>query len=193
MTSGPIVATVACVVCGRTHPDRDQCGSEMARKVADVLAEKRGILLDVSMGGEPQARSVTLREMGASPLTVPWPLPDACVHTAVVTHVLEYLEPAVVFAWWDELWRVMQPQGIVYCSGPYGGDESWAWASDPLHRVRVIEQTFLWLDARTENWKTLHGTVGREQPKPWHVHLCNRVPAFNGSVGYNTTLQKVVL
>jgi hypothetical protein len=157
-----------------------------------LLARKKGILLDVSFGGEPQERSVALRKGGdlsQSPLKLPFPLPAACVHTAVVTHVLEYLEPDAFFDWWDELWRVMQPAGIVYCSGPYGGDESAGWLSDPTHKTRVIEQSFAWLDPRTPVY-ALHDQVGRKRPKPWHPLALARVPGPQGTFSYNVTLAK---
>jgi hypothetical protein len=157
-----------------------------------LLERKRGILLDVSLGGEKQPRSVALRRGGDishSPLTLPFPLPDACVHTAVITHVLEYLDPDRFFPWWNELWRIMQPAGIVYISGPYGGDESHGWLSDPLHRTRIVEQTFAWLDPRTPIY-ALHDSIGRPRPKPWYPLTISRVPGTHGTFGYNSTLRK---
>lgn len=167
--------------------------SDVSPKIEKLLARKTGILLDISLGGTPQARSVVMSvDLKHSPLVLPFPLPDTCVNTAVVTHVLEYLEPAQFFAWWDELHRVMQPQGIVHVSGPYGGDESHGWLSDPAHNTRVLETSFAWLDPRTPLY-TLHEGVGRAQPKPWHPLGIARVPGTQGSISYNATLQKVVL
>lgn len=163
-----------------------------AKRVKQLIERKKGILLDVSLGGEPQPRSVALRQGGDishPPTKVPFPLPDACVHTAVVTHVLEYLEPTAFFRWWDELWRVMQPSGVVYISGPYGGDESCGWLSDPEHRTRVIEQSFAWLDPRTPFYE-VHDNLGRRRPKPWHPLTLSRVPGAHGTLSYNVTLQK---
>jgi len=156
-----------------------------------TLKKKSGILLDVSLGGVPQANSVTFQELDADPLEVPFPLPDRSVHTAVVTHVLEYLEPAQWFAWWDELHRVMRPGGLVFMSGPYGGDESQGWLSDPTHRTRVVEQSVAWLDPRTPFY-TMHKTVGRETPKPWHPLTLARVPGTHGTTSYNFCLQSQV-
>jgi hypothetical protein len=163
-----------------------------AAQVKKVIARKKGILLDVSLGGEAQPRSVSLRiggDIPHVPTKLPFPLPDECVHTAVVTHVLEYLEPSSFFKWWDELWRVVQPSGIVYVSGPYGGDESCGWISDPMHRTRVIEQSFAWLDPRTPFYE-VHDNLGRPRPKPWHPLALSRVPGAHGTLSYNVTLQK---
>lgn len=160
-------------------------------RVTKLLKKKSGILLDLSFGGTPQPNSVTLSPIGdlkRSPTVLPFPLPDQCVHTAVATHVLEYVEPQDFFAWWNELHRVMRPDGICYVSGPYGGDESQGWLSDPTHRIRVTESSFAWLDPRTPLY-ALHKTVGRVQPKPWWPMTVARVPGTQGTVSYNVCLQ----
>lgn len=156
--------------------------------VQKLLKKKAGIFLDVSLGGEPQANSVTFADLKRSPLKIPWPLPNKCVHTAVVFHVLEFLEPSIVFDWFDELHRVMRPGGLVYCTGPHGGDEMTGWIADPTHRVRIIEATFAWLDPRAPLYN-LHDTMHRRKPKPWHTLAQARVPGTLGTVSYNTTLQ----
>lgn len=164
----------------------------IAAKTLKLLERRKGILLDLSLGGQKQDRSVSLRRGGDiehSPLNLPFPLPAACVHTAVVTHVLEYLDQASFFPWWDELWRVLQPAGVVYVSGPYGGEESHGWLSDPTHRTRVIEQSFSWLDPRTPIY-AMHDDIGRRRPKPWYPLTLARVPGTHGTLSYNVTLQK---
>ena len=166
--------------------------SRLKPRVRVLLARKKGILLDISLGGTPQPRSVTLGPAGDirhDPTKLPFPLPGGCVHTAVVVHVLEYLTPGYFFHWWDELWRIVQPFGSVYVSGPYGGDESQGWLSDPNHKTRVLEQTFAWLDPRTPLYAE-HGKVGRKTPKPWWPIQLARVPGTEGSISYNCMLQK---
>ena len=159
-----------------------------ARQAARLVKKKTGVLLDVSLGGTPQPNSVSFADLKHDPRKVPWPLPSHSVHTAVVTHVCEYLEPAQFFAWFNELHRVMRPGGICYLSGPYGGDESEGWLSDPMHKTRVVEATFAWLDARTPIYQ-LHPTLARPMPKPWHVMACARVPGTLGTISYNCTLR----
>lgn len=163
----------------------------MPKRIGALLKKKKGLFLDISFGGTPQPRSVTLGPSGDvkhDPRVIPFPLPAGCVHTAVITHVLEYLPPEHWFAWWDELHRVMQPLGIVYVSGPYGGDESQGWLSDPTHRTRVVEQSFVWLDPRMPFY-TMHAAAGRSQPRPWHPLTVARVPGAHGTTSYNVTLQ----
>jgi hypothetical protein len=161
----------------------------MARKSSSaVVKAKTGILLDLSLGGTPQPNSVTCAELGMQATRPSFPLATASVHTCVATHVLEYLEPTQVWRWFDELHRVMRPGGTVYLSGPYGGDESAGWLSDPSHRVRVVEQTFAWLDPRLPFYAE-HPSLGRPLPKPWHVLQATRVPGTHGTWGYNVVLQ----
>lgn len=164
-------------------------------KIAKVIESKKGILLNISLGDEPQPERVTFGPRGdvkGNPLGDHFHLPDACAHTCEVIHVIEYLSPNRFFDWFDELWRVMRPLGKVYIRGPYGGDESHGWLSDPTHQTRVIENTFLWLDPRGPIY-TLHPQVGRSIPKPWHPLFIERVPGSQGSLSYNATLQKVAV
>lgn len=162
-------------------------------RLRTTLRRQSGILLDISRGGTPQQSAVVL-SAHHNVLTVPFPLKTGSVHTCVVTHVLEFLskEPgrtrAEFFQWWDELHRVMRPHGTVYVSGPYGGDESEGWLTDPDHCIRVVEQTFAWLDPRTPLYD-LHAARGRKRPKPWHPISINRVPGMNGTISYNAVLQ----
>lgn len=163
------------------------------KSLKQLLAQKKGILLDLSNGGTTQPRSVTMNPHGdikQSPIMLPFKLPSNIVHTAVVTHVLEFLPPQDFFRWWDELWRVMQVEGIVYVSGPYGGDESQGWLSDPTHRTRVVEASFEWLDPQFP-WYAVHKDLGRPTPKPWCRLTASRVPGSHGSVSYNISLMKV--
>lgn len=164
-------------------------------RVAHLIDSKRGILLNISLGDKPEPRSVTLGPNGDvkhHPLLLPFPLPDACAHTCEIIHVLEYLLPSDFFAWFDELWRVMRPLGMVYLRGPYGGDESHGWLSDPTHQTRIIESSFLWLDPRGPLYG-IHDQVARPTPKPWHPLFIERVPGSQGSLSYNATLQKVAI
>lgn len=164
----------------------------LSPRVRTLVKRKAGILLDISFGGTPQPRSVTLSPKGDiphRPLDLPFPLPNNCVHTSVTTHVLDYLPPERFFAWFDELWRITQPYGMAYISGPYGGDDSQGWVSDPQHRTRLVEASFAWLDPRTPLYG-LHGDVGRQTPKPWWPLTLARVPGTQGSISLNATLQK---
>lgn len=161
--------------------------------VRKIEQKRGGILLDISFGGTPQERSVVFGPEGdvpQNPTHLPFPFSNAVVHTAIVTHVLEFIEQDKFFDWFDELWRIMRPLGLVHFSGPYGGDDNHGWLSDPTHKTRVIEQTFTWLDSRMPPYQW-HTERGRPQPKPWHTLGVARVPATHGTFSYNCTMQKV--
>jgi hypothetical protein len=161
------------------------------KDILKLVNSKKGILLDMSWGGQQQPNSLRLGpggEIDAIPTAMPIPLPTGCVHTAILTHILEFLEPENFFPWLDELHRVMRPQGVVYISGPYGGDESRGWLSDPTHRLRVTEETFTWLDPATPIYNQ-HESVGRKQPKPWKMLTQARVPGPHGTISINITMQ----
>jgi hypothetical protein len=160
----------------------------VAKRAQAIVKRKAGILLDLSLGGTPQPNSVTCAELRMNPLKVPFPLPTASVHTCVATHILEFVDPTKVWRWFDELHRVMRPGGTVYFSGPYGGDESVGWVSDPSHRVRITETTFAWLDPRFP-FAQQHGDMGRKQPKPWHVLQATRAPGTHGTTSYQVVLR----
>jgi len=162
--------------------------AKVNKRIQQMLVKKRGILLDISLGGVTQEGAVTMADLQHDPRTLPFPLPDGCVHTAVITHVLEYLPPSQFFAFWDEVHRIVRPKGSVFVSGPYGGDGSHGWLADPLHQTRVIEQSFAWLDPRLPFYEQAP-TLGRAIPKPWHTVQVQRVPGTHGTYGYNVHMQ----
>lgn len=157
------------------------------RDVQTLLRRKRGIVLDVSRRGPAQDGAVRLApaplgDVPHDPVVVPWPLPDKSVLTAVVTHVVEYVEPRALWAWFNELHRVCQPGAKVYLSGPYGGEEAWAWLSDPLHLTRITSPALEHLDPRVTARYEIY------QPKPFHIRAFTRVPGPDG-VAYNAILE----
>lgn len=163
----------------------------MTEKTKRLIASKSGVLLDISFGGEPQPRAVMLRPGGdidQKPTDLPLRVPRGTVHTAVVTHVLEYLDPQDFFKWMDDLHHAMQPNGVAMFSGPYGGDESQGWVSDPTHRIRVTEQSFAWLDPRLPFYE-MHAECGRRKPLPWLTVSASRVPGAHGTISYNVAMQ----
>jgi hypothetical protein len=162
--------------------------------IETLLAEKKGLLLDISFGGTPQERSVTYGptgDIGRDPTSLPFALPDNTVNTAVVTHVLEFISPWLFFRWFDDLHRIMQPNGVVYFSGPYGGDDSQGWVSDPTHTTRVVLETFHWFDPATPFYEVHQKQMGRKTPKPWKILTAARVPAPFGTISYNVAMQAV--
>jgi SAM-dependent methyltransferase len=79
--------------------------------------------------------------LGAEPI----PLPDNSVDVVVAWHVLEHIgqqgQTAEWFAFWEDLYRVLVPNGWVYGECPYYSS-LWAW-SDPTHTRAISEHSFL--------------------------------------------------
>ena len=63
----------------------------------------------------------------------PWPLPDNCVQLAIASHVAEHIEPSRFgfINWMNEIWRVMEPDGRLMLSLPYGNNS--LFVQDPTH------------------------------------------------------------
>jgi len=162
-----------------------------ASTIDRIVKAKSGIKLDLSLGGQPDPTAVSIADLKMDPLKIPFPVPTGSVHTVVMVHLLEYLDPAQFFRWMDELHRVMRPGGLVFASGPYGGDESQGWLSDPTHRLRIVEQSFSWLDPRFPFY-ALHPSIGRPTPRPWHVLQARRAPGTHGTVSYEVILSAQV-
>lgn len=158
--------------------------TRVPRTVASLLRARRGVLLEVALDGERQPQAVRLGPTGDvphDPFTLPWPLPARCAHTVVVPHVTEFGDPTQWDAWWGEVHRVAQPGAKVYVSGPYGGEESYAWVRNPRHRIRVVEHTFGDLDPRAE-----HYVAGRA---PFYLRAFTRVPGPEFTTSYNAILE----
>lgn len=79
-------------------------------------------------------------ELGAQPI----PLPDDSVDLIIAWHVLEHVgkqgETAEWFHAWEELYRVLKPDGWLYGESPYY-DSLWAW-QDPTHTRVIGEGSF---------------------------------------------------
>lgn len=83
-------------------------------------------------------------ELGAQTI----PLPDHSFHRAVAIHVLEHIGrqgyTKVWFAFWEELYRVLKPNGELYFESPLYSSV-WCWA-DPGHARALSPQSFLYFD-----------------------------------------------
>ncbi len=80
--------------------------------------------------------------LGAEPI----PLPDDSVDIAVAEHVLEHIgrqgETGEWFAFWEELYRVLVPDGELRFQSPLY-DSVWCWA-DPTHTRALSPQALVY-------------------------------------------------
>lgn len=90
-------------------------------------------------------------------LAFPWPIPDNSVREARCFHFVEHI-PALcwccrnqqdpLFAFMDELYRIMVPSGTVLIESPHSSSIR-AW-QDPTHRRGINEDTFAYAD---KSWR----------------------------------------
>lgn len=101
----------------------------------------------------PDAEVLTLdRDPTVSPTIVctlgddPIPLEDDSIDFAVAIHVLEHIgrqgETEQWFQFWEEIYRVIRPGGILHVTAPLYSS-MWAWA-DPSHTRALCPASFLY-------------------------------------------------
>lgn len=83
-------------------------------------------------------------ELGVDPI----PLPDDSVDLVIAWHVLEHIgtqgQSAGWFRFWEDLYRVLTPDGWLYAECPHY-TSIWAW-SDPTHTRAISEHSFLFFN-----------------------------------------------
>ena len=90
----------------------------------------------------------------------PWPLDDDAVSVIVMSHLVEHIKPWNQIPLMDECWRILEPDGLLLISTPYGG--SFRYNQDPTHCSP-------WNEATVEYY--LQGCPLYEiyEPKPWKL------------------------
>lgn len=141
------------------------------RKIQDLLKQSSGIRLDIACGGNKQPGFVGIDVRPLETVDIihdlevyPWPLPDACVLTAVCSHFVEHINPAKfgIVNFFNEVWRILKVGGQLAIVTPHGLSQGYR--QDPTHTKAWDEATFCYFDP-------LHpsGLWGIYQPKPWMV------------------------
>jgi SAM-dependent methyltransferase len=78
----------------------------------------------------------------------PIPVADNSVDLVIAWHVLEHIGTQGVtagwFEFWEDLYRVLKPEGWLYAECPYYAG-IWAW-SDPTHTRAISEHSFLFFN-----------------------------------------------
>lgn len=156
----------------------------MTPDIAALLKEHSGIRLDVACGAAKHSGYVG---MDIRPLpgvdivhdieSIPWPLPDECVLSAIASHIVEHINP-VKFGfinWMNELWRVMKPDGEVAIACPHG--YSPGYLQDPTHCNALNETTWAYFDPLEPNTGGYLYRIYR--PCPWKITHLSWSPAAN--------------
>lgn len=90
----------------------------------------------------------------------PYPIEDNTFAEIRGHHVIEHIKPWLTVDFMNELWRIMEPGGLLTLDMPYGGTNSYR--QDPTHCSEFIELTFWYFDPRNEMYQIY-------QPKTWFI------------------------
>lgn len=152
--------------------------------INDLIAQNSGIRLDVGCGANKQPGFVGIDIRGLPGVdivhdleSIPWPLPDECVITAVSSHVVEHINPHKFgfVNFMNELWRVMKVGGEIAISCPHA--DSHGYRQDPTHCNMINETTWAYFDPLEP--KTQGMLYNIYQPKPWRIKYLSWSPAAN--------------
>ena len=84
---------------------------------------------------------------------VPYPIEKESVTTVVASHVLEHVKPWLVLDVFNEIWRILRPEGQFAIAVPYGVNDHYV--QDPTHCTPFNEISFFYFDPFPEamGWK----------------------------------------
>jgi SAM-dependent methyltransferase len=141
----------------------------VAKKKALDLDFKKGILLDIGCGDHKRQNFVGMDKRPTEDADIvhdievfPWPLPDECCHSIVGSQIVEHIKPWLIMDFFNEMWRVMKPDGQLALAMPFAGSR--AYWQDPTHCTGFTETTFGYFDP---THITRLYTIYR--PKPWKI------------------------
>jgi SAM-dependent methyltransferase len=114
----------------------------VGRKGQEVPYVTEPIATVITLDADPFLKPDLVCRLGAEPI----PLSDNSVDVAVAVHVLEHIgqqgETAEWFQFWEELYRVLVPDGELRFESPLY-DSVWCWA-DPSHVRALSPQALLY-------------------------------------------------
>jgi predicted SAM-dependent methyltransferase len=128
-----------------------------------------GILLDIGAGENKQPNFVTLdKRPEVKPDIVhdlevfPYPLEDESCLIIVGSHIIEHIKPWLTIDLFNELWRIMKPDGQLALSTPYANSTGF-W-QDPTHCNGFNQVTFQYFDPDYPLYQIY-------KPKPWKIEV----------------------
>ena len=126
-----------------------------------------GILLDIGCRDrkEPNFTGINWKKYPTVDIVhnlevFPYPLKSSSCLTIKAAHVVEHIKPWLVFEWFDEMWRLLLPDGQLAVSAPYPGSRGFY--NDPTHCSFITEATWQHLDPDFPLYKLY-------EPKPWKI------------------------
>lgn len=147
------------------------------KPVKQLIAERRGIILDVGCGDEeskyPGAVGMDYQDLPGVDVVhdwnkFPWPFEDGSVLTIIASHVIEHVDPVDghFIQWMNEAHRVLRVGGQIAIVTPYAGS-AYYW-QDPTHCNGCTERTF-WYFAphHPSRYHVFY------HPSPWWIEQCH--------------------
>ena len=131
------------------------------------IDKDKGILLDIGSGEIKRPNFVRLDKRKLPGIDIvhdlevfPYPLPDECCLTIVGSHIIEHIKPWLSVEMFNELWRIMKPDGELALSTPYAG--SYGFWQDPSHCNGFVPATFQYFDPAYPLYQIY-------KPSPWAI------------------------
>lgn len=129
--------------------------------------KEKGIRLDIGCGEGKQKNFVGMDKRRLPGVDIahdiqdfPWPIPDNACIVCLMSHLYEHIEPKYRIQLFDEIWRVLKPDGQLWLSSPYylsiGANQ------DPTHYPCPNEATALY-------FAPTHPLYQVYKPKPWRI------------------------
>jgi len=88
----------------------------------------------------------------------PWPIKDEECEQVHCSHIAEHIKPWLQMDFFNEIWRIMKPGGVMQLNVPYAGCHGDI--QDPTHCTSWNELTWYYYDPEFP-WYEMY------QPKPW--------------------------
>jgi len=132
-----------------------------------MVNQYKGMKLDVGCGISLKEGYIGLDKRKLDGVSVvhdlevfPYPFDDDTFMEIRGYHIIEHIKPWLTVDFMNELWRIMEPGGLLTLDMPYGGTNSYR--QDPTHCNEFIELTFEYFDIRKDMYKIY-------EPKPWYI------------------------
>ena len=151
---------------------------------------KTGIQLDIGCGGNKQKGFTGMDKRKLFGVDIvhdlevfPYPIEDNSCMVIIGSHIVEHIKPWLMLDFMNELWRIMQVDGKLLLSMPYGVSDGYI--QDPTHCNPCNMATWQYFDNRFPLYNIY-------RPSPWKIEEGFPVWQANGNMevilwkeGYN--------